>query len=341
MMLKTTQMALSTDFMSGRPILPGGFAAFPREIRDLVFSYIASAAEVWIDYHDNYLLHVSSDDYAQCIQMLHDWAPNSYIARGACEVLWSSDNFKNSRNFRHGWYFDTNTIIDPHHTLYLETLRDGLRLSRAVGIPVDLSMCVTKLHLSSDSNPHNLADPAQADTESLLRLKQELSQLHQFPRLRQLEIEIWIPQESDAYLIGMTVVESISDACKELRARIGTGLNVLLSREWGYDIMKFEYLETHDLSWMWEKPNQMHRERAREWVASADEWIRVLLADGVEVGRGWEYNLLEELRFMATYLPQTKDELVEMDAWEPWMGLTEKNWQELKENWWRWKEWRD
>ena len=324
-------MAPHTDSMSGRPILPSGFAAFPREIRDLVFSYIASAAEVWIDYHDNYLLHITSDDYAPCIHMLHDWAPRSYIARGACEVLWSSDNHRFSlggfNNFRN---FDTDTIIDPHHALYLED-RDRPEHKRPVGIPVDLSMCVTELRLSADYNPHGLADPPESNTESLLRLKQELSQLHQFPRLRELLIEIWIPKDSDAYLIGMTVVESISNACKELRARIGTGLNVLLSREWGYDIMKFEYIEEYELSWMWEEPNEIQRERVREDVATADEGIRVLIADGVEVER--ECTLLEKLRYRASFLPQTKDEVVKMDVWEPWTGITEQYWQRLKEEW--------
>ena len=324
-------MALSTDFMSKQSTLPSGFAAFPREVRDLVFSYIASAAKVYIDYYDNHMLQIMSDDYAQCIQMLHEWAPRSYIARGACEVLWSSDNhiscyggFSNYRDF------DTDTIIDPHHALHIKD-RDWPEHRRPVGIPVDLSMCVTVLHLSADCHPHNLADPAEFDTESLLRLKQDLSQLHQFPRLRKLLIEIWIPTESDAYRIGMTVVESISDACKELRARIGTGLNVFLSREWGYDMMKFKYIEMLDLSWMWEKPNQMHRERVREYVATADERIRVLIADGVEVGG--EYTLLEELRYVASYLPQTKDEVVQMDVWEPWTGITETEWRELKDEW--------
>lgn len=326
-------MAPSTDFMSGRPILPSRFADFPREIRDMVFSYIASAAEVWIDRHDNYFLHIGSGDYAQCIETLHDWATRSYIAKGACEVLWSSDSCNYvGDSFIHGWYTDTDTIIDPHHTLFLGKHGDRLPLKKAVGIPVDLSMCVTKLELYTHPNPVNLADPTEIDTtKSLLRLKQELSQLHQFPRLRQLQIQIWIPQESDAYLEGMTVVESISNACKELRARIGAGLKILLLRAWPYDIMKIEYIEDYDISWMWEEPNQIHKERAHEWVATADEWIRLLIADGVEVeGRS---TLLEELRYMGSFLPQTKDEIVAMDVWEPWMGITEQYWQSLKEEW--------
>ena len=332
-------MAPSTDLMSRPPSLPSGFAAFPREIRDLVFSYIASAADVYIDYHDNYLLQIFSDDYVQCIQMLHDWAPRSYIARGACEVLWSSDNHRSSPGgFNNCRDFDTDTIIDPHHALYLED-HVTLGYKRPVGIPVDLSMCVTRLCLSADSNPHGLTDPAEADTESLLRLKQEFSQLHQFPRLRELIIKIWIPQEDDAYLIGMTVVESLSDACKELRARLGTGLGLLLSREWPYDLMKFKYIEMHDLSWVWEEPNQLQREHVRERVATADEWIRVLIADGVEAEG--ENTLLDELRYRASFLPQTKDDVVEMDAWEPWTGITEIYWQELKDKWAVWKEWND
>ena len=308
-------------------ILPSGFAAFPREIRDLIFSYIASAAGVWIDRHDNYCLHISSggQGLAQCIETLHDWAARSYIAKGACEVMWSSDRFN------HGWYTGTDTLIDPHHTLFLRNDGDGLWLNKAVGIPVDLSMCVKKLRLYTNPGPGNLADPTEIDTESLLKLKQELSQLHQFPRLRQLQIQIGIPQESDAYLEGMTIVESISNACKELRARIGAGLTVLLTRAWPYDIDEFEYVEEYDLSWMWEEPNQMHRERARECVATAGEAIRVLIADGVEKEGG--NTLLEELRYVASFLPQTKYEIAETDVWEPWMGINEQYWQSLKEDW--------
>ena len=328
-------MAPSTDLMSRHPILPSGFAALPREIRDLVFSYVASAANLCIDYGDNYLLHTGSKEYAQCIEVLHDWAARSYIAKGACEVLWSSDTFSyypsNKRGFNHGWYFDTDTIIDPHHTLYLEYYKDDDWIKMAVGNPIDLSMCVTKLKLYTNPNPCNLADPADYDTESLLKLKHELSQLHQFPRLRRLDIEIGIPQNSDAYHEGMTVVESISNACKEIKARIGTGLDISLVRARPYDINNFEYIEVYDLSWMWEEPNQMHRERVREQVATADEGIRVLIADGVDM-RG-EYTLLEELRYAASFLPQTKDEVVQMDAWEPWMGITEGYWQRLKEEW--------
>ena len=325
-------MALSTDFMSQQSTLPGGFAALPREVRDVVFSYIASAAKVWIDYHDNYLLHISSEDYVQCIEMLHDWASRSYIAKGACEVLWSSDNFEYSRSFNHGWCFDTDTIIDPHHTLHLEgNFGDGLRLEKAVGIPVDLSMCVMGICLYTNPNPGNLADPTEIDTKSLLKLKKELSQLHQFPRLRRLQIEIWISQECNAYLEGMTVIESIANACKELRVRIGAGLQIFLMRAWPYDITEFEYIEEYDLSWMWEEPNQMHRERAREGVATAAECIRVLIADGVEVDG--EYTLLEKLRYTASALPQTKNEIVETSFWEPWMGITEQYWQELKDEW--------
>ena len=319
--------------MSKHPILPSRSAALPREIRDLVFSYVASAANLYIDHHDNYLLHTGSEEYAQCIKMLHDWAARSYVAKGACEVLWSSHNFGynifNNDGFNHGWYFDTDTIIDPHHTLYLEYYKDGDTIKKALGKPVDLSMCVTKLRLYTNPNPWDLADPADYDTESLLRLKQELSQLHQFPRLRQLDIEIWIPQESDAYDQGMTVVESISNACKELKARIGTGLHISLMRAWPYDINKFEYIEVYDLSWMWEEPNQMQRERVRERVATADEGIRVLIADGVDM-KG-EYTLLEELRYAASFLPQFKMEVVQMDVWEPWTGITEEYWQRLKE----------
>ena len=129
----------------------------------------------------------------------------------------------------------------------------------------------------------------------------------------------------------MIVVESISNACKKLRARIGAGLQILLKRNWPYDPMEFEYIREYDISWMWEEPSQVHRERVREGVATADEAIRVLIADGWETEG--ECTILEELRNKASILPQKKDDIVEMDVWEPWMGITDNRWQYLKEEW--------
>ena len=320
-----------------------GFAAFPRETRDMVFSYIATAAELRIDYHDNHKLQ-TNHEYDECIEMLHEWAPKSYIAKGACEALWSSSLF------HHGWEFESEIIIDPHAPLYLYT---GIKSTKCLGTPIDLRECVQEIKLetlpaSYDLANHylyDLAKPIEDDGKSLLKLKHELSQLRQFPHLRRVEVQIWIPSECDAYFEGMRIVESISNACAELKTRIGPGLDIWLARsarvwpdtefDWEEGEER-EYLGESHISWMWDKPSQTHRERVKEGLATADERIRVLIADGVDPGG--EYSLLEELRQAGSFLPQYKDDVVEMEVFKPWMGISESYWQWIKNPWGRYEQ---
>ena len=272
------------NIMALRPDSRSGFAAFPRETRDMVFSCIASAAKIGIDPHNNYSLDISEcHDYTACIELLHEWAPVSDIAKGACEVIWSGGSFN------HGWYSDSETIVDAHVTLFLRTFREGLVLRKSVRTPIDLREGVQRLWIYT--NP-NLADPTDHDKRSLLKLKQQLSQFTQFPHLRSVQVEISIPQECDAYFEDMTVIESISNACKCLKTRIGAGSNISLLRAWPYDIAEFEYVETYDITWMWDKPSQAQNERVLEGLATADERIRVLIAEGVNSNE--ERSLLEQ-----------------------------------------------
>lgn len=303
---------------------------FPARYEIWFFSSIASAARLQIDYHDNYHLHpdvIDHDDWAECIELLHEWAPRSYIAQGACEVLWSSGKFN------HGWYSGSDNIVDPRATLFLSSIHGKTLLRKSVGTPIDLRKCVQEIRLNTNPNPHDLANPSQCDAESLLKLKKELLQLYQFPRLRRVQLEIWIPQQCDAYLEGMIVVESISAACNELRKRIGAGLNVVLIRAWPYDIEKFEFLEDYDVSWMWDQPIQAHREHVLKSLSTVDEKIRVLIADGVDPdGEG---SLLEELRKAGSFVPQCKDDILRMEVWGPWTGIGETERKSIKESWGR------
>lgn len=328
-LLKSIMSTTTKDAMVLRPDSSSDFASFPREIRDTVFSCIASAARVDIDYHDNYYLlpYEGADDFAECIELLHEWAPRSYIAKGACEEIWSSGTFN------HGWYFESEIVIDPRATLFVRTIQGKTVLKESVGTPIDLRKCVREIRLYTNPNPYDLANPSEIDNASLLKLKQELSQLGQFPHLRRVQLGLWIPQTCDAYFEGMTIVESISDACKELRKRIGAGLNIILLRAWPYDIGKFEYMDDYDISWMWDTPTQGHRERVREGLATADERIGVLIADGVE--QKGERTLLEELRDAGSLLPQLNEEIVKMEVWKRWTGIDESEWLRIKERWGR------
>ena len=300
-----------------------GFAALSREIRDMIFWNIASAADIFVDYHDSYYLRLNQyHDYTECIIMLHEWAPKSYIAKAACEVLWSYGTFY------HGWYFDSEAIINPRETLYIQT---GLSGRKSVGTPIDLRECVQDLHLYTSPETYSYAEPKEYDTQSLLKLQRELSQLHEFPHLRRVNLQIYIEQECDAYFEGMAVVESISGACKELRARIGPGLKIFLCRASVFDLHTFIFIEDTDISWMWRAPSREERDYIKQGVATVDQRIRVLIADGV--GSQAKDTLLEALRYAGEALPQRKDEIMTMESWEPWTGLSEDQFKYIKENW--------
>ena len=290
----------------------------------MIFANIASLAELETNYHDNYRLTLgwSFNEFMDLIVMFHEWAPRSYIAKGACEVFWSR------AIFRHDFYSLSEAIIDPRATLYVETSQGD---DKSVGIPIDLRECVQEVQLFTNPDPYNYAEPTDHDTQSLSNLKNELSQLHEFPHLRRVNLDIWIPQECDAYFEAMVIVESISEACNELKARIGPGLKIFLKRAWPYDFWKFKFIEETDISWMWDKPSAEERDRFWNYAATADEDIRILIADGV--GTDAEFTLLEELRYAASFLPQEKEEILDLEAWEPWMGVDEDEWQWLKASW--------
>ncbi len=52
---------------------------------------------------------------------------------------------------------------------------------------------------------------------------------------------------------------------------------------------------------MWDKLGQAHRGRVLEGLATSDERIRVLIADGVN--RNKEFSLVEGLRDAGSFLP--------------------------------------
>ena len=59
--------------------------------------------------------------------------------------------------------------------------------------------------------------------------------------------------------------------------------------------------------------------------------IRVFIADGVDANG--DRSLLDELRHVASRLPQRIQEIGSIDVWGPWMGIDETEWEYNKENW--------
>lgn len=202
---------------------------------------------------------------------------------------------------------------------------------KPVGTPIDLRDCAQKIELYTNPNPQSLARSAGHDRESFFKLTQKLPQLDDFRHLRKVELAISIPQECDAYFEAVTVIVSISEACKKLKARIGTGLKVTLPRIGPYDVGRSKYIDEYDVSWMWTQPSSKHEDRVRDGTATAQEMIRVFIADGVDTDGG--YTLLDELRYAASGLPQREQEICSIDVWGPWIGIDETEWRYIKETW--------
>ena len=109
--------------------------------------------------------------------------------------------------------------------------------------------------------------------------------------------------------------ESIADACKDVQKRIGAGLTIMLFRAWPYDIDNFEIVEDYESSWMWDEPTQADIEHVREGLATADEKIRVPIADRIDPNG--ENVLLEKIRYAASFLPQRRENIVKKEVGEP------------------------
>lgn len=216
----------------------------------------------------------------------------------------------------------------PGTTLYIKPHEDE---RKPIGTPINLREYVQKLELQTHPDPVSYVEPTDQDTQSLARIKREVVEVLAFPRLRQVQIDIWIDRGCDAYLEGMTDVKAIVGLCNELRDRIRAGLKVRLCRAWPCDFDKFEFLEYVDISWMWGSMSREDREVVVEDRAAWKQYIRVLIKDGV--GAEAEFSLLEELRLAGGMLLKGKDEIWEMEKWELWMGTDEDTSKEIKENW--------
>ena len=302
----------------------GGFARFPREIRDMVFAQVASAAGVRCHRYHPFSLEVCDEQgYAGCIKMLHEWASRSYIAKAACEELWASGPFWCE------WYPGSDVLIHPKAPLHQHMRSVGPQPIVSLGAPINLGDCLRDIRLKVDP----LLDDPLEDQENLHKLRRELTEFTKFPRLHWLQIDFWIPKEGDAYYKGLVLVESLLSPCRELRRHLGANFNVTIIRDWLIDDIakKAEFIERYNISWMWDPPKYVPRANISAGLADVEEHIKSLIVDGADPDG--PYTLLQELQTAASRLPQKKEEIIRMKDWSVGFGVSMKDWLWLKEHW--------
>ena len=307
--------------LSGNPAR--NFAAFPREIRDMVFTHVASAAGVKIDYYNTFNLCIDDvEPFTGCMIMLHEWATKSHVARAACEVLWAQGPF------RCEWHSWSSLMIDAsaHPELHLRC--STRKRSICLGAPIDPRRYIRDVELEVDLDLDDPSFPNHAHGQNLYMLGRELSKLHMLPRLRQVNIDIWIPVEDDAYHNGMGLVESLSSHCRVLRRQLGACFNITLIRDRDHDTGT-KMMEQHNISWMWDWPNYIPRDSKTTELNDVEEHIKALLVDGTDS----QDTLLGELRAAASKLPQRKTQIARMKDWSVGSGVGKEEWVWLKEHW--------
>lgn len=306
-----------------------GFAGFPREIRDMVFAEVATAARFSVDEFKNtsdVTLEVI-EGYTGCIKMLHEWASRSHIAKAACEQLWER------LPFRRKWYSSSNVIPRLRSIPLCLLSRDRLGgTSERIRLgTIDLRSYLRKLSLWVHLNLDDPWYPNFEDQENLYKLGQELAKLARFPRLRKLRINVLIPLKYDTLDIGMMLVESLAQPCRELRRQLRTGFNLTLFR----DGRRSRAGDVHDgyighsrIDWMLDPPTYVPRASITAGLSDVEEQIRALVEDVADPNK--HSPSLQDLRAAAAKLPQKRDEILQMKEWSVGSGLDMVDWLRLK-----------
>ena len=309
------------------PKSSGGFAALPREIRDMICEQIAAAAGIRVDLfrvhlYDAHSLHLADEEFAGCIKMLHAWAPKSSVAKAAYERILSAAYYGVD------WTCQSKVIIDPTTPLIMGRRGPNEGVDIFSGTSIDLRNCVGDIGLDVEMARHCATYTDKKDEENLVNLERELSQLCQLPRLRRVWFTVWIPTHHKVYDRPMVVFARMSNAIKQLRKRVDGNLSVSICREIYYLRETFDFIDP-DISWMWDPPSFTSEESMN--LVAVEQRMKRLIADGVDPNGA--FSLVEELRAAAAKLPQSKDDMVRMDDWSVGSGITKEKWLEIKRTW--------
>ena len=303
----------------------GGFAALPREIRDMICEQIAAAAGIHVDLCGCSSLDLYDIEFAGCIKMLHEWAPKSSVAKAAYEAILSA------ANYRGDWTCESKVIIDPTTPLIMGRRGPNGGVDVSSGTMIDLRDCVRDIGLDVEMTRHLPSYADKEDQENLLRLERELTQLCQLPRLRRFRLTVWIPCYGDAYHRPMLFFASMSSAIKQLRKRVEGNISVSICRDFILDQEPFDFIDPYNVNWMWDPSSFASAEHAKTSLAAVERRMKRLIADGVDPNGA--FTLVEELRTTANALPQNKGDVVNMDDWSVGTGITKEKWLKIRKTW--------
>ena len=117
----------------------GGFAALPREIRNMICEQIASAAGIHVHLYHSNGIYLADEGYVMCIEMLHEWAPRSSMAKAVYEEILSATPFTRQ------WILASEPVIDLTIPLILGGYIGGMDVTS--GTLIDIRDCVRDLEL--------------------------------------------------------------------------------------------------------------------------------------------------------------------------------------------------
>ena len=306
------------------PKSSGGFAALPREIRDMICEQIASAARIRVRLYHHYELDLADEGFSGCIKMLHEWAPKSSVAKAAYEVVLSA------ADYRGDWTPRLNNVIDWTKPVFM-----GVRGPNGIdifsGTSIDIRDCVRDIRFDIEMHNQLRTYTDKKDEENLVSLERKLSQLCQLPRLRRVRLTVIVPSHHEVYHRPLLILARMSSTIKQLRKRVDGNLSVLTRRDLVYLRPTPHFFGPHDISWMWDPPSFTTEDDTKTDIVAVEQRIKRLIADGVDPNGA--LTLVEELRAAADRLPQSKDDIVRMDAWSVGSGITKEKWLEIKKTW--------
>ena len=301
----------------------GGFAVLPREVRDMICWQIASAAGIRVKLYHHYELHLSNKDYVVCIKTLHDSARKSSIAQVVFEEILTAAQFIRQWAFKSEFVINYTTI-----PLIMRSYGPIVDIDVSSGTLIDLRDCVRDLEL--DVRYHRLK-ACEKDQRDFSDLELGLTQLPQLPHLRRIRLTVWIPSYIDVYHMFMPLVERTSSTIKQLKKRLGDNMSISISRDFMHLMNSKDFVDSYDVGWMWDPPSFTSEDDTESDLVAVEQRIKRLIADGVDPNGA--LTLVEELRAAADRLPQSKDDIVRMDAWSVGSGITKEKWLEIKKTW--------
>ena len=301
-------MALRSRFSTG-------FAALPRELRDMICKQIASAAGIRVTLYGHYTLELADEQFAGCLQMLYEWAPRSLLSQTVYEEILSGAHFIRQ------WVLEPGSIVQATMPLIMQGYGPIERMEISPRSIIDLRYCVRDIDL--DIKYYRLNDLHEKPRE-LLDVELGLAQLSQLPNLRRVKLTIWILAYIDAYHGPMRLLGSISSAVKQLKKQVGDNLSVSIHRN-PTDTSSI-FIDSHDISWMWDPPSRMSEDNAETKLVVVEQRIKRLIT-----GPNLAYTLVDELRDAADRLPQDKNDILRMDGWSVGTGITKEKWLRIRQ----------